>query len=608
MPLELSLSARCIVKAVLAMAVCLTCGATAESTRQHTVSLTTRTFDQYLKKHPRVFVNFFQSSCPHCSKLEPEFKEAAKLAAEDGLMVQLATVNAPENDELMQLYKIENVPGLLYFKDGERSGNSYEGGATAGDLVSFVRKQEVGAVAELAADDVQKFVSKAKTGEFVMIARLGRRQSENTQAFWQAAELLQELPFRVRCAAVWLASPSSPSYSGPVPEALARTFLNALEVEYLQLQDYAVERWLESNPGFETELLSVEDEMRETELAERLEHLASLYDEWGIDQNIDPDVADSVTVHRVGFEAPDASEVARGVDAEEAWNAESLVHWLKWHSYPLVGKRYSGERYGRAAMDDLRGLEGAVVLVLDDEREDELRPKLLPQLEHLALLESNYRVTTDEVSRLRPFEIAALGGLHGVAPWLSLTIGEYKFVLKNETELLAPDGIKNFFKDAKDGLVRPAFKSASPPLEEVNDHGLVEVTGESFERVVLNESANVFVSFYDERCGYCKQLAPTWEKLAEAVQKAGWTHEGGVVVARMEGYDNECEETPLLKKHGFPRLVLYPAGGLTRKLRTRAVYDGPRDLGLMLEFLISNIKGLTVPGESRRKSKSFQEL
>ena len=46
--------------------------------------------------------------------------------------------------------------------------------------------------------------------------------------------------------------------------------------------------------------------------------------------------------------------------------------------------------------------------------------------------------------------------------------------------------------------------------------GVVELSSESFSST-LEDNESVFVKFFAPWCGHCKRLAPTWERLAEAV-------------------------------------------------------------------------------------------
>merc|ERR1711941_142073 len=96
-----------------------------------------------------------------------------------------------------------------------------------------------------------------------------------------------------------------------------------------------------------------------------------------------------------------------------------------------------------------------------------------------------------------------------------------------------------------------------------------EIVGDTFEEIVMDPSKIVFVQFYAPWCGHCKQLAPTWSKLARMVKESSW-RDMGVVIARMDGTENDSEED--LKESGFPKLVLYPAVKAEKKMKKRRIY------------------------------------
>ena len=77
------------------------------------------------------------------------------------------------------------------------------------------------------------------------------------------------------------------------------------------------------------------------------------------------------------------------------------------------------------------------------------------------------------------------------------------------------------------------------------------------------------------RCGHCKQLEPTWDKLGEK-----YSDSDSVVIAKMDSTANELED---VKVQGFPTIKLFKKGD-------NAVidYNGERTLDGLVKFIDSD--------------------
>lgn len=73
----------------------------------------------------------------------------------------------------------------------------------------------------------------------------------------------------------------------------------------------------------------------------------------------------------------------------------------------------------------------------------------------------------------------------------------------------------------------------------------------------------MFVMIYSNRCGHCKQLAPTWNKLA-----VEYKNNDEVLIAKMDGIKNEVEGLYLSE---YPTLLWYGKDN-----KTGEKYDGNR--------------------------------
>ncbi|MEM2934940.1 MAG: thioredoxin [Candidatus Thermoplasmatota archaeon] len=80
------------------------------------IALTDKNFDEFIKKHPLVVVDFWAPWCGPCKFFSPIFEEIAK---EMQGKVIFGKVNTDENEKLCERFGIMSIPTLLIFKNGE---------------------------------------------------------------------------------------------------------------------------------------------------------------------------------------------------------------------------------------------------------------------------------------------------------------------------------------------------------------------------------------------------------------------------------------------------------------------------------------------------------
>lgn len=105
------------------------------------------------------------------------------------------------------------------------------------------------------------------------------------------------------------------------------------------------------------------------------------------------------------------------------------------------------------------------------------------------------------------------------------------------------------------------------------DH-VVDLTEANFDSVVLNSDKNVLVEFYAPWCGHCKNLAPVYEKVAEAFQ-----HEPNCVVAKVDA-DKDRKLGERFGVSGFPTIKFYPKNN-----KAGEEYPSGRSEQAFIEFL-----------------------
>eukprot|EP00178_Gracilaria_changii_P027606 TRINITY_DN894_c0_g1_i1.p1 TRINITY_DN894_c0_g1~~TRINITY_DN894_c0_g1_i1.p1 ORF type:complete len:519 (-),score=120.60 TRINITY_DN894_c0_g1_i1:1872-3428(-) len=100
------------------------------------LKLTKDNFEDVIAKEPLVFIKFFAPWCGHCQSMSGDFKEAA---AEMKGKAILADVDATEEDELVQKYKIEGFPTLKLFSNGVEL-TDYNGARDKESMIKFIER------------------------------------------------------------------------------------------------------------------------------------------------------------------------------------------------------------------------------------------------------------------------------------------------------------------------------------------------------------------------------------------------------------------------------------------------------------------------------------
>ncbi|KAF5726358.1 protein disulfide-isomerase like 2-1-like [Tripterygium wilfordii] len=103
---------------------------------------------------------------------------------------------------------------------------------------------------------------------------------------------------------------------------------------------------------------------------------------------------------------------------------------------------------------------------------------------------------------------------------------------------------------------------------------VVVLSGDNFNEVVLDESKDVLVEFYAPWCGHCKNLAPTYEKVASAFKL-----EKDVVIANLDA-DKHKDLGEKYGVSGFPTLKFFPKSN-----KAGEDYEGGRDLDDFVSFI-----------------------
>ncbi|TPX66860.1 hypothetical protein SpCBS45565_g04242 [Spizellomyces sp. 'palustris'] len=137
--------------------------------------------------------------------------------------------------------------------------------------------------------------------------------------------------------------------------------------------------------------------------------------------------------------------------------------------------------------------------------------------------------------------------------------------------------VKAFVQDFVNGKLEPSLKSEEIPTD--NDGDVKVVVGKSYPDIVLDKEKDVLIEFYAPWCGHCKALAPTWEELGKEAKKIS----DKIVIAKMDGTENDLPSDAPFTVQGFPTIKLVKAGD-----NEVVDYAGARTLESFIDFLKEN--------------------
>lgn len=117
-----------------------------------------------------------------------------------------------------------------------------------------------------------------------------------------------------------------------------------------------------------------------------------------------------------------------------------------------------------------------------------------------------------------------------------------------------------------------------------SNSAVADISGATFEKKIRNTKQVTFVKFYAPWCGHCKNLAPTYSKVADKLKD----------VAKIVSINCDQEENkPVCGKYGvqgFPTLKLFPSSLITKGRNKEPIdYNGARTKKEIIDFITNAI-------------------
>ncbi|KAJ7095431.1 disulfide isomerase [Mycena belliarum] len=161
--------------------------------------------------------------------------------------------------------------------------------------------------------------------------------------------------------------------------------------------------------------------------------------------------------------------------------------------------------------------------------------------------------------------------------WPSFVIQDMAKQLKypfDQAKVVNTDGIDAWVTEYLDGKLQPQLKSQAIPDEQ--DENVYNLVGKEFEKVVFDDSKDVFIEFYATWCGHCKRLKPTWDQLGDHYAPLKKT----LTIVKIDSPENDLPPSVPFTITGFPTIKLKKAG--TREFID---YEGDRSYESLVAFL-----------------------
>ncbi|KAG9317676.1 disulfide isomerase [Chiua virens] len=166
--------------------------------------------------------------------------------------------------------------------------------------------------------------------------------------------------------------------------------------------------------------------------------------------------------------------------------------------------------------------------------------------------------------------------------WPSFVIQDLQKQLKypyDQDKAIEPEAISALVAEYVDGQLQPKLKSQ--PIPEAQNESVFTLVSQQFDEIVFDDSKDVFIEFYATWCGHCKRLKPTWDSLGDHFANV----KDQVVIAKLEGQENDLPASVPFRIGGFPTLKFKPAGS-----REFIDYDGDRALESLIAFVETHAK------------------
>lgn len=252
-----------------------------------------------------------------------------------------------------------------------------------------------------------------------------------------------------------------------------------------------------------------------------------------------------------------------------SFNAEEIDSFVKLNKYPLVTVLNS-KNANLVYASPLK----LHLLLFAESKDDYVKPLYLEAARHFKGKVMFLAIDLKDEEFSKP--MLAVYGLDTAKPVVAGLDNEdgSRYLLESD---LTVESLKDFAADFYARKLPLYYKSDPVPAQ--ND-GLVKiVVGKTVEKIVMDDTKDVFLFVHAPWCATCEKVGRNFEKLAKHVQDVS-----SLVMAK---YDANSNEHPILMEvPNYPSLLLYPAG---RKSSSPLLAKSQGSWKKLLAFLKENV-------------------
>ncbi|KAF8822582.1 thioredoxin domain-containing protein [Cardiosporidium cionae] len=159
--------------------------------------LTNQNFSSFIKENGKVLVYFYAAWCEPCKLMYPKFKSAAILSRRLKNNCKMAVVDGVVEEQLMDRYRLQGYPMLLFFENGDETlWVTYNEARSFNVLMNWINRREQPLVVDLTDTKVEEYMDGhfKRSGNVLIVAYVieGSKKELFFRAFAQEAfDMLQ---------------------------------------------------------------------------------------------------------------------------------------------------------------------------------------------------------------------------------------------------------------------------------------------------------------------------------------------------------------------------------------------------------------------------------